>query len=106
MPASPHLLLSGFEPFGGSRVNPSRDLVRRLARRRVAGWRVSTTILPVAGGRAPAKLIALIDRLRPDAVIAFGEAGGSTSIAIERVAVNLRDYPFADNDGAIVREEP
>jgi pyroglutamyl-peptidase len=49
----------------------------------------------------------LIERDRPAAVVCFGQGGPrQTALRIERLAVNMRDYPIADNAGHQPSEEP
>lgn len=84
------ILVTGFEPFGGSHVNPSEQLVRRLAELGVADVDLRTCILPCAWGEARRQMAAEIDGVEPDAIISFGQGGGA-SIAVERVGVNLED---------------
>jgi len=93
------LLLTGFEPFGESKVNPSEQVVRALAKQEPAGISLETTILPVDRVRGPAELIQAVERSQPDAVLCLGEAGRRMAISIERVAINLLDYRIADNSG-------
>ena len=100
------LLLTGFEPFGGGRVNPSQRIVEALAKRPPKGVELSTLVLPVVGGVAPRRLLGVLTRLRPEAVVMLGESGASAAITLERVAVNLRDYRIADNAGRSVRDRP
>ncbi len=104
------VLVTGFQPFGGSPVNPSAELVQRLGADGAPGCEVRAMVLPVVGGTAPgsarAMLDAALDALRPDAVVMFGEAHTRGEISIERVAVNLRDYSIADNGGGIVHDQP
>jgi pyroglutamyl-peptidase len=101
-----HLLLTGFEPFGGSTINPSAEAILLLRRRPNSGIRLTTRLLPVVGGVAAEDLIAAIDRERPDAVISLGESGQATGITLERLAANLRDYRIADNQGGVVADAP
>ena len=110
-PGSPLLVLvTGFQPFGGSPVNPSAELVARLADEGAPGCEVRAVVLPVVGGTgegsARAALDGAIDALRPDAVVMFGEAHTRGEFSIERVAVNLRDYSIADNAGVVVHDQP
>lgn len=110
-PGSPlRVLVTGFQPFGGSLVNPSAELVERLAHEGAPGCEVRAAVLPVVGGTGPgsarAALDAVLDALRPDAVVMFGEAHTRGEIGIERVAVNLRDYVLADNAGTVVHDQP
>src|SRR5579863_4215886 len=91
-------LVTGFEPFGGERVNPSMEAVRRLPPR-VVGLDVATRILPTVFGLAAARLEAALDEIAPDLVLCVGEAGGRAELSLERVAVNIEDARIADNDG-------
>jgi pyroglutamyl-peptidase len=99
------LLLTGFEPFGGSAVNPSEQVVRALAPERLPGVQLRTAILPVDRVNGPAALIRAMNRYRPQAVLCLGEASRGMAISIERVAINLMDYRIADNSGRRVQDE-
>lgn len=94
------ILITGFEPFGGDRLNPSREVARQLDGRRVAGHAIVGRCLPCAFGGALPALQSLIDDVRPGIVIALGLAGSRAAVSIERVAVNLIDARIADNAGA------
>lgn len=104
------ILLTGFEPFGGSSVNPSREAVLDLA----AGWaaggatevELHALILPVVGGVAPRRVCEAIDRLRPHAVASVGESSRASAITFERLFINVRDYRAPDNAGRTARERP
>lgn len=102
----PTLLLTAFEPFGGSTVNPSQRVLEVIEREGVEGVELRTLVHPVEGGRAARLAVAALARLRPEFVVSLGESGRSTAIAVERVALNLRDYAIADNAGRRVRDRP
>jgi len=110
MPRTPLVLVTGFEPFGGSPLNPSTVVAERLGSERLHGAELRTAVLPVVGGHGPgsarAALDALLDEFPADAAIHFGEAHVRGEVSIERVAVNLRDYRIADNAGGTVQDEP
>lgn len=93
-----HALVTGFEPFGGERVNASIEAVRRLPAR-VGALDISTAELPVSFARSLPALDAAIARTRPDLVLCVGQAGERAALCVERVAVNLQDARFPDNDG-------
>lgn len=99
------ILLTGFEPFGGSGVNPSALLAERLAGTAVADVVIETMVLPVATIEAGNRLDDAIDALRPRFVVCCGEDGGADRIRVERVAVNRRDFD-ADNRGVSCRGVP
>jgi len=109
------LLLTGFEPFGGSQINPSEQVVRALARENLgatprhrlgAGVKLATAVLPVDRVHGPAALIRVYQEQQPDAVLCLGEASRRMAISIERIAINLLDYRIADNVGNQVVDEP
>jgi hypothetical protein len=91
------LLLTGFEPFGESKINPSEQVVRALEREKIAGIELRTAILPVDRVRGPEALIRAVQQLQPDAVLCLGEASRRMAISIERVAINLLDFRIADD---------
>jgi pyroglutamyl-peptidase len=100
------ILVTGFEPFGGSSVNPSAEAVKALRSVRIPRVAIATGLLPVVGGEAQRRLRALVSAKKPDAVVCLGESGAATAITIERLAANLRDYRIADNAGATVVDSP
>lgn len=102
----PILLLTAFEPFNGSAVNPSQRVLETIEKAGLDRFVLHTLVLPVVGGVAPRRVVAAIGRVRPDVVISLGESGRAAAIMVERIAVNLRDYPIADNAGRRVRERP
>jgi pyroglutamyl-peptidase len=88
------VLVTGFEPFGGSTVNPSQQLVEAL------DGDVAKALLPVSYARAAAALRKAISEHEPDVVICFGQADGRTGISVERFAHNLDEATTTDNDDA------
>jgi pyroglutamyl-peptidase len=93
------LLLTGFEPFAGAAVNPSEMIVRQMAGKELRGLDVATVVLPVDYVKASAAVVAAIDAHQPDVVVSLGQAARRMAVSIERVAVNLMDYPIPDNGG-------
>ncbi|WP_034913409.1 MULTISPECIES: pyroglutamyl-peptidase I [Erwinia] len=93
------VLITAFEPFGGERINPSWEAVSTLNDRMLAGARVVAKELPCVFGESLEVLKAALDELKPDLVIAVGQAGGRTDITVERVAINVDDARIADNAG-------
>jgi pyroglutamyl-peptidase len=92
------LLVTGFEAFGGEDRNPTLELLPLLPGRR-GPFLVETLALPVVFGEAAEVATDAIRRLRPQAVLMLGQAGGRVDIAVERVAINLDDARMADNKG-------
>lgn len=94
-----NVLVTGFEPFGGEKINPSWEAVRRLPGC-IAGAQISKAQLPVAFGLDRDCLQNVIEAESPDIVICVGQAGGRVGITPELVGVNYLDASRPDNRGA------
>lgn len=94
------VLVTGFEPFGGERINPSRQAVQALHDSRIAGHRVIGAELPTVFGTSLQALRALLRQHRPTLVLCVGQAGGRGALSLERVAINVDDARIPDNAGA------
>jgi len=100
------VLITGFEPFGGERLNPSWEVVKQLNDMELVGTRIVARQLPCVFGAALEALNAAIDEVQPVMVLAIGQAGGRTDITIERVAINVDDARIPDNQGQQPVDEP
>ncbi len=98
-------LVTGFEPFGGDRVNPSFEALARLPRR-LGALEIVTAALPVAYGGAIPMLRRQIAASVPDIVLCTGLAGGRSELSLERVAINIDDARIPDNDGSQPIDRP
>ncbi|ATG00299.1 pyrrolidone-carboxylate peptidase [Lelliottia amnigena] len=94
-----HILVTGFEPFGGETINPSWVVVKQLEGMIIDDCRVVTRQLPCVFGVSLTVLNAAIDELNPAVVIAVGQAGGRVDITVERVGINVDDARIPDNRG-------
>ncbi|MBN8889630.1 MAG: pyroglutamyl-peptidase I [Rhodospirillales bacterium 70-18] len=92
------ILVTGFEPFGGERLNPSQAAIDRLPAR-LGGLRIATQLLPAAYAPSLGLLRAAIAREDPDIVLCTGEAGSRIDLTPERVAINVQDARIRDNEG-------
>ena len=100
------ILVTGFEPFDGASVNPSAEVAKALDGRRLGGAEVRVAVLPVHHVGAAAAVQALLDAHDPAAVVHLGLAAERAQIALERIAINVMDYPIPDNEGWQARDEP
>jgi len=103
------VLLTGYEPFGGERVNPSARIVRALQRGAAPhpALRVKAAILPVDRRAMPAALNRALAAHRPDLVLGVGQGTGRTSVDLESVAHNRIDFRGErDNGGNTAAGEP
>jgi pyroglutamyl-peptidase len=83
------IIVTGFEPFGGERINPSWEVARSLDGEVIEGLAVKAVRVPVNCVKAAARVIDAIERFRPRAFLGLGQAGGRPAISLERVAINL-----------------
>ena len=94
----PILILTGFEPFRGERINPSWEVARGFDGDVIGGLQIKSVRVPVGCAKAARRITGAIVRYRPRAVIGLGEAGGRPAISLERIAINL-----ADERGALAK---
>jgi pyroglutamyl-peptidase len=103
---APIALVTGFEPFAGASVNPSAEVAKRLDGRRVGGLEVRAAVLPVHHVAAATAVRDLLDAHEPATILHLGLAGERAQLALERVAINVRDYSIPDNEGVRAVDEP
>ncbi len=100
------ILVTGFEPFAGSDVNPSERAATALTSTPIVGAEVEIALLPCVDGACERVLLDAVRQHTPDITIALGEHGRETGLGFERFALNLRDYRIPDNAGATVTDQP
>jgi pyroglutamyl-peptidase len=93
------ILVTGFSPFGEQTINPSGQIAELLNGTSIEGREVFGTVLPVATERVGSLLASAIKSIKPELVIVLGLAPGRTAPALERIAINVRDFPIEDLDG-------
>ena len=99
------VLVTGFEPFGGEKSNPSWEVCTRLPRE-IDGLRVETCRIPCEFRHAIEVVAAAIERHQPALVVCLGQAGGRAHLSVERVAINVDDARIPDNAGERPIDEP
>ena len=93
-----NILVTAFDPFGGEKINPAQQAVERLADI-IGEAKIHKLIVPTVFGKAAENVIEEMNKLRPDAVVCVGQAGGRKSVTPERVAINVMDANITDNIG-------
>lgn len=93
-----NILVTGFDPFGGEKVNPALEAVKSLPSE-IHGAEIHWVEIPTVFYRSAEVLEAEIVRFQPDAVLCIGQAGGRASLTPERVAINQDDARIPDNQG-------
>lgn len=104
--ATVRILVTGFEPFGGQRVNPSWEVARALHGTFIHGAAVTAVQLPCVFAKASQALNVALQALQPHIVLALGQAEGRSDLSVERVAINVMDARIADNAGDQPIDEP
>ena len=92
------VLITGFDPFGGEKINPAWEAVNALPNE-VDGVEVIKVQIPTVFKKSAQKLFEAIESVKPDAVICVGQAGGRFDFNVERVAINVDDARIPDNEG-------
>lgn len=99
------LLITGFEPFGGEKINPSWEAVSRLPER-INEYEIIKLLVPVVFGKAAETVIKAAEGICPDVIISVGQAGGRDAVTPELVGINLRYAKIPDNEGNQPIDEP
>lgn len=92
------ILVTGFDPFGGQAINPAFEAVKLLPDN-IGGAEIVKVEIPTVFGKCAEKVEQAIIEHSPDCVLCVGQAGGRSSITVEKVAINYCDARIADNDG-------
>lgn len=98
------LLITGFDPFGGERTNPSWEAVCRLPDR-VGDFRLKKMMIPTVFAEAGEAVGKAAEEFDPHVILCVGQAGGRSAVTPERIAVNIRDARIPDNRGNQPRGE-
>ena len=99
------VLVTGFEPFGGSEVNSSWETAVRVGQLAPKDVCMEALLLPVSFVRAGKMIREALREKRPDVLVMLGQRGKGESIDIERIAINMMDASSPDNDGYHPQEQ-
>ena len=99
------ILLTGFEPFGGSDVNPSSLACRELEGKTFNGYRVVVEEVPLRYHEINDIIKGHVANYRPAAVVSTGQGGGG-GLSVERVAINVGSARMPYNCGYKPVDEP
>jgi pyroglutamyl-peptidase len=101
------ILLTGFEPFGNTPVNPAERVAKLLDGSRLGEADIVSRIVPSSFFQCIDCVTKAIAEVQPDVVLMLGEYSGRATITVERLAQNLNDgarYNLADNAGAHLQD--
>ncbi|WP_029065123.1 pyroglutamyl-peptidase I [Labrenzia sp. DG1229] len=103
------ILLTGFEAFGTTPVNPAEKVARHLDGETVEGARIVSSVIPNTFFVCIDAVKAAMAQSGADAVVMMGKFGGRATITVERFALNFNDatcYGLKDNAGVSLQDEP
>ncbi len=103
------VLLTGFEAFGSTPINPAESVATGLDGAQVKGVNILAHIVPNVFFECIDVVCSAIDTIQPELVIMMGEYGGRAAITVERIAQNFNDstrYQLVDNRGRSMQGEP
>ena len=100
-----HLIITGFDPFGGESVNPSWEAVSRLPDT-VGSYRLTKLQIPTIFGTAARTILETAAGDAPDTILCVGQAGGRDAVTPERIAINMAGAAKPDNAGNLLWEQP
>jgi pyroglutamyl-peptidase len=93
------VLVTGFNPFGKHRSNPTQRLAKEADRRSVGRAVLHGRVLPTEYRKCDRMIEKALKETRPDAVLMFGLAAARKKIALECVALNVDHSETPDNAG-------
>lgn len=93
-----HILITGFDPFGGEAVNAAWETVGLLPEF-LRGCAVQKLQIPTVFGRAAETVLQAVRNDPPELIILTGQAGGRAKVTPEYCALNVRHASIPDNDG-------
>ena len=99
-------ILTGFEPFGPYRYNPTQDSVVKYNGIMLEGIEIISLVLPNAYHGAFDMLSEEIDLLSPDIVLSTGLSSSIKRIRIEAIGRNIMNGKYPDVNGLKPINEP
>ena len=93
-----HLIITGFDPFGGESINPAWEAVKALPDT-LSGYRLTRMEIPTVFETAAKTVLAAAQADPADVILCVGQAGGRAAVTPERIAINLNDARIPDNAG-------
>ena len=92
------LLITGFDPFGGEKINPAWEAVKLLPEI-IGEYMLCKLEIPTVFGLAAQRVMEKAEEVKPQVILCIGQAGGRSAVTPERIGVNIRDARIPDNGG-------
>lgn len=98
------VLITGFDPFNGESINPAFEAIKLLPNT-ILDVDIIKLEIPTVFKKSMKYIEKTIENINPDIIILVGQAGGRSSVTIERVAINIDDTKIKDNEGNMPVDE-
>ncbi|MHA1202550.1 MAG: pyroglutamyl-peptidase I [Candidatus Heimdallarchaeaceae archaeon] len=85
---SKKIILTGFEPFGGSEVNPSIKACQVFNNKIIDGYKIKAIEIPLRYNEIKPIIERILTKEKPEIVICIGQSSRSV-ISLERIAINI-----------------
>ena len=82
------ILVTGFDPFGGEKINPAIESVKKLPDE-IAGAKIIKLEIPTVCHQSLKVIDEAIAKYNPDVILSIGQAGGRSEISVERIGINM-----------------
>lgn len=92
------LLITGFDPFGELKENPSWMAVCQLPDK-IGCFALHKLLIPTSYGDGAKAVLDAAASIKPDLILCIGVAAGRSAVTPERIGVNIRDARIPDNAG-------
>ncbi len=99
------ILVTGFDPFGGEKINPAIESVKKLPDT-ILGAEIIKLEIPTVCHQSLKVIDEAMKKHDPDVILSIGQAGGRYDITVERIGVNIDDCRIPDNAGQQIIDEP
>ena len=99
------ILIIGSEPFGGDPTNPTYEAAKLLNGMEYNGYVFRAEYFPVNRKQLIDHVESAIEKYDADIVIGCGLADNRTEVCLERVAINVADFPIGDNENYFALNE-
>lgn len=93
------VLVTGFDPFGSHKLNPTQVMVNILREEYLADKNIQFLELETSFERSYSVVEKSIETFRPDYIFMFGLSERSDAFHLEKIAVNFKDARIQDNLG-------
>ncbi len=82
------IILTGFEPFGGSNANPSILACQSLVKKTIEGYEIEAIEIPLRFSEIKQIIESILIKEKPEIVICTGQSPRPV-ISLERIAINI-----------------